>query len=91
MMVAGIVLSATGGAELLAGAVASILFSAQGGQGGGFGILLIGIPLMASGFVQASIGIPLAAVGASSPSDEQLAQALRSVAPPSGLTVQFEF
>ena len=90
MMIAGIVLTSTGGFEFLTGLATTLVFGSFGGNGG-FGILLFGVPLMASGVIQAGIGIPLLAVGASRDEDKtgefvvqpstQLAQGLHLAIP----------
>ena len=69
MMIAGIVLTSTGSFEFLTGLATTLVFGSFGGNAG-FGILLFGVPLMASGVIQAGIGIPLLAVGASRDEDK---------------------
>lgn len=69
MMITGIVLTSTGGLEFLAGLTTTLVFGSFGGNAG-VGVLLIGVPLMASGIIQAGIGIPLLAVGAAHDEDK---------------------
>ena len=69
MMITGIVLTSTGGLEFLAGLTTSLVFGSFGGNAG-VAVLLIGVPLMASGIIQAGIGIPLLAVGAARDEDK---------------------
>ena len=69
MMITSIVLTSTGSFEFLTGLATTLVFGSFGGNAG-VGVLLIGVPLMASGIIQASIGIPLLAVGASRDEDK---------------------